>query len=553
MKKILTFFAALSCVFTLSVQETQAQSTSSTNPTPQFFANDITVEANTMANQRDVRVAAAYNGWVFAAYLVNDTVSHKGGVVVRYSKDGGVSWLPFNGYPYYAHSWYTACDLTVLGKDTSHLFVFVGLSRKDLVSQKTEVEVLRYNAYHVAFPPVQVYFNQLKMNTVFDLALANSFRQPARKDSVYGVGLLYSYQGTTADTLIFSTTIHKSGKIVFGNSRVINAAKHLGKVALSYSSSTASSRGTYHAAWESKDTTISKFGHILASRTLFNIDSTWITPVYLDTLFNPAFNNMVRNPSIASQCTATGANNDSTNAGTAVSFEYERNGHPDTLDIYGYYNMRGDTTGFWNQFKIIANNHKNMQANMTFDATGANNPFGITYFDSTAGALVYETQSMMFPTPNTWTMVDAHYNVSNSTLKNPWPRVVINPTPVFSAALPFFGWVSDAASKDGVVLCNAQYITGINEVDLGGIKIYTPYPNPASTMAVLPVSSEKPVDLTLTMFNLLGENVVAEQKEHLSGGMQQMQINVSELRAGLYFCRIQSGATSQTFRIVVQH
>ncbi len=562
MKKILTLFACLSFTFCLSIQEARAQSGMVT-PTTQFWNTDVTVEVNTMANQRHVRIAAGYNGWVYAAYIVNDSVSHKGGVVVRYSKDGGVTWMPFNNYPYYDHSFYNACDIVAEGLDSAHSNVFVAMSRKDLITKKFEVEVLRFNPYHIAYPSVPVFFKQLDSNQVFNLALASDFRNPVARDSVYSMGLLYNHHGPMMDSLFFATTekkldsvnVHGSvskGGNFFRAPRLISTAKHLRGLGLSYSYSATSVRGTFHAVWESLDTTTSKFGHVLASRTALRTDSAWTKPVYIDSM-NVAFRDGIRNPTIASQSSIL--DNDSTNATTLVAFEWAKGGNPDSLDLYGFINKRADTTEYWNQYGIAGSVHKEMQPDLSFDPF--NKQFLLTYFDSTAQSLIYETLPMAAPAPFGFSVVSGQYNVTTSNLVAPWPQVIINPklyAPSPAVQQPFFAWVSDPANKNGVVKCNGQYLNvGIQEIELAGMQVLNPFPNPASDQVSLPVVSNRETDLNLSILNLLGENVIVSRQIHLTEGMQMIDLNVANLSSGLYFCRLESGKSSKTVRIVVQH
>jgi hypothetical protein len=543
MKKMFTFFASLSCLLIVGISGIRAQSASSVNPTPQFMT-DITVEANSLADQRHVHIATAFNGWVFAAYLVNDTTTHKGGVVVRYSKNGGINWMSFNNYPYFDHSMFTNCDLTIVGKDTTSLYVYVGATRKDVTTGNYEVQVLRYNPYHTAYPPVKVYFQQLDMNKVYDLALANDYKNPASGDLDYGLGLLYNHHGPVKDSLIFVTTgLMSASKL--GKTTVIATAHHLRYISLAFSSSQTAHKGTYQAAWESLDSANSKFGHVLVSRTLLRTDSVWIKPIYLDSM-NTNFTDKLRYPTIASQ--VNNNDNDSSNATTAVAFEWPRNGNPDSLDIYGYYNKRSDTTNFWNMFLLATSNDQEKQPNMSFDSY--NNQFNATYYDSTSGGLVYFTQPTSFTSPNSWNSVNTHYNDNTANLKAPWPKVAVNPL----TKQAFMAWVVDPSNGNGIVKCDGQYLfTGIEELDASGVGISNPYPNPSTTLAVIPVQAVKETNLRLTLYTLLGESAGKIQQIHLQEGEQQIVVDVNDLASGVYLCSMESDSFRKTVRLVVQH
>jgi hypothetical protein len=543
MKTIITFFASLTCVFTFGTHSAQAQSATPSTLNP-LFATDITIEVNNQADQRHVRVASAFNGWLFAAYIVNDSTSGKGGVVVRYSKNGGINWLPFNGYAYYQHSFYSSCDIAVAGNDTTHLGVYVGVVRKDLVSKKYEVTVEKYNPYKISFPPVLVFSQKLDTNKVTDMALASNAKLTALpKDSIFSVGLLYAHHGTSMDSLIFASIAKKSGP-KFGKHTLVASGKYYRKVALSFAHSQTVA-GSYCAAWEQDSTVKSTLGHIFTSRTKWNADSLWTAPTLLDTLF-PNMSNHVRNPSISSQYSLT--DNDSGNVTVAVAFECARNGITDSMDILGAYNKRGDSTNFWNSFRVAGTTNNELQPNIYYDGNGNN--FMVTYYDSTAGGLSYVKQGSSLTTPNAWTLVNAAYNNNPTMLKAPWPRVVLNQL----TNKAFFAWTVDPINNNGIVMCDGEYLftsTG-PELDLNGIKVYNLYPNPSSTSALLPVSSDRAVDVSLSVFNILGENSMPVRIQHLPGGMQYLELDVTSLASGIYLCRIQSGTMTHTVRFVVQ-
>jgi hypothetical protein len=537
MRKFITYLLSFTAVFSLEQGNCAAQSAAPSSVAP-LFASDITVEANSLANQRNVRIASAFNGWIFAAYVVNDSVSGKGGVVVRYSKNWGINWAPFNNYPYYQHSVYEACDITVTGADTNHLEVFLGDIRKDRTTRKYEVEVQRLNAMHTAYAPVTVFFRQLDSNAVYDMALANNYRIITTKDSLYNIGLVYTHKGMGMDSVLFSTTEKKLAN-KFGKPALLGTAKHLGKVSLAYMHS-GSSKGAYAAAWEAFDTITRTYGHIQYARTIGNLDSAWTKPVNLDSL-QPSTVNKLRSPSIACQYNTT--DNDSSNVTVAVSFDFF-NGTD--KDIMGYYNKRGDSTNFWNSFVVTNSPDNEIQANLSYDPSA--NMFVETHYDSTTGGLLFTKQSILMSTPNAWTVV-TRYNDNTTNMKAPWPRVIMNP----STNKAFFAWVMDPSNKNGVVLCDGENLyTGIAEEYDGALQVLNPYPNPANTGAVLPVSSGKPFSLHIALYNAMGQ-LVSSSVEQFGGGEQQLQINTSLCAPGIYFCRIESAGNVITRRLVVAH
>ncbi len=541
MRKIITFFASIICVFTFGIHSARAQSALPSSLNPQFVS-DITIEANSAANQRHVRVASAFNGWLFAAFVVNDSVSHKGGVELRYSKNGGINWYLFNGLSYFQHSYYSSCDITVTGADTSHINVYLGAVRKDLITKLYDVSVEKFNGAKPAYPLVRVFSQQLDTNMVYDLALASNSKYPTAKDSM-SVGLLYSHHGIATDSMIFVTSGKRTG-YKFGAHHVIATGKYYRKVSLAFGRSPSASKGAYFAAWEQDSSMANTLGHVFTSRTKFSIDSVWTSPTLVDTLF-PAMKNHVRYPSIACQYNAS--DNDSSNLSVAIAFECARNGITDSMDILGVYNKRGDTTNYWNALAIANSTNNELQPSLSYDVS-ANN-FMVTYYDSTAGSLPYLNTGFALATPKAWTVVKASYNDNSAGLRAPWPRVINN----LLTNKAFFVWVNDPANKNGVALCDGEYLnTSVAELDMNGLRIYNLFPNPSSSAVTLPVSSDRAADLSLSVFNALGQSAMPVQIQHLAGGMQYFELDVTSLTAGIYLCRVQSGNVSHTLRFVVQ-
>ncbi|HEV7230679.1 MAG TPA: T9SS type A sorting domain-containing protein [Bacteroidia bacterium] len=542
MKKFGTLFTTLMSLLVLG-SHLNAQSNAPISSSP-LFANDITVEANNMANQRHVRIASAFNGWLFAAYIVNDSVSGKGGVVVRYSKNGGINWMPFNGYSYAQHSVYKSCDITVAGLDSAHLCVFLADVRMNSVTKRYEVKVSRYSAEHNITSATSVFFQQLDTNQVYDVALATDYKFAALKDSIYSVGVLYSHKGLVQDSLIFADT-RKYGH-PFGKKHLIATGPFYRNVTLGYAHSQSAFKGAYIAVWEQLPSANSTLGHLYQARTAAMIDSVWTKPLCLDSL-SPLTNGKVRNPSIA--CQNSNLDNDSSNMTLAVAFDCARNGQMDSLDVMGYFNKTADSTNFWTMFTLAATTNNELQPSLSFDAGTGN--FVATYYDSTAGSLPYLMQTFTLPTPNAWTVIKSAYNDNHTVLKAPYPRALVNP----QSGKGFFAWTIDpAGTQNGVVLVDGENIfTAVPEIDESGLKAYNMYPNPSSSSVVLPLSTDKEMNVKMTVYTVLGSLAMPAETIHLGGGLQNLSMDVEGLSSGVYFCRIESGSVSHTFRFVVQH
>jgi len=77
------------------------------------------------------------------------------------------------------------------------------------------------------------------------------------------------------------------------------------------------------------------------------------------------------------------------------------------------------------------------------------------------------------------------------------------------------------------------------------------HPNPFNEQIVIDCNLNSSSELTISLFDLLGKKV--ENTELHTGtvdGKQQMEINTSQLKSGIYFCRIESGRYTEVYKIV---
>jgi hypothetical protein len=77
------------------------------------------------------------------------------------------------------------------------------------------------------------------------------------------------------------------------------------------------------------------------------------------------------------------------------------------------------------------------------------------------------------------------------------------------------------------------------------------YPNPANTNARLQFRLENPSDLQIGIYNLLGAEVMKIEGSY-QGGEQDVELDITPLQAGIYFCRISSAASSETIKFIKQ-
>ncbi len=77
------------------------------------------------------------------------------------------------------------------------------------------------------------------------------------------------------------------------------------------------------------------------------------------------------------------------------------------------------------------------------------------------------------------------------------------------------------------------------------------FPNPVSEITTISFSLLKESTLDLSVYDLSGKLIFSETKEKTLPGKQTLQLNVSQWNSGIYFCRINTGNNSSTYKLSV--
>lgn len=77
------------------------------------------------------------------------------------------------------------------------------------------------------------------------------------------------------------------------------------------------------------------------------------------------------------------------------------------------------------------------------------------------------------------------------------------------------------------------------------------YPNPASEFVNISINLTEQNEVTISLFNMLGEALMIIDKGKLSAGSQLFQINTANLATGIYNISIKVGEVNSTHRIVI--
>lgn len=81
--------------------------------------------------------------------------------------------------------------------------------------------------------------------------------------------------------------------------------------------------------------------------------------------------------------------------------------------------------------------------------------------------------------------------------------------------------------------------------------MYAVYPNPASSMTVVPIAFSKPTEGKLTLFNLVGQKVMTIFEGKFPSGNQKYFFNAGEVPSGVYFLCLQTEDKTVTQKVMI--
>ena len=95
--------------------------------------------------------------------------------------------------------------------------------------------------------------------------------------------------------------------------------------------------------------------------------------------------------------------------------------------------------------------------------------------------------------------------------------------------------------------------TEINEIGTGSddFKLLSAYPNPFNPVTTIGFTIPKTINVNLTIFNILGEEVVTLHSGSLYSGSHTYQWDASQYAGGVYFYRLEAGEYVETRKIVL--
>ncbi len=95
-------------------------------------------------------------------------------------------------------------------------------------------------------------------------------------------------------------------------------------------------------------------------------------------------------------------------------------------------------------------------------------------------------------------------------------------------------------------------VTVNNEVNnLSDYFFYQNYPNPFNSMTYIPFTIQKPDNVQIKIYDVLGEEISVLLNEYKNAGTYNIPFNANELPSGVYFYRIISGRYSETKKMLL--
>lgn len=505
---------------------------------PQYF-NDVVIQ-NSVVDQRNVRITAAFNGWLYSAYSTYDGTTNSGGITYRRSKDGGVTWQPFAQYSV-TNVRYNVFDFVVAGTDTNNLTLFiVGVNNN--VSANTHFMFFdKYNAATGTFLGNWGTGINYGTRKVYDVAIASDYKFPAFGASPYSIGVVYSVYGSPRDSVIFVASTN--GGTSLNVRQPLYATSGFGRhVSLDYGRSSSYNNGRYFATWERLSSTNARNANIFVARNVSTINGTWTAPKNLDSLDGNMLGRC-RRPTIAVQ--HNNVNNDSANVTAIVLVERDWGGTGTDYDVLGFYNRRAATNFNWTRLDVAnSGSTYDMQPHMVFDP--GNNNFLAVYYDSTGSKLPYKVNGMNLTNPSTWGVVTGQYNDLTTNLKQAWPRVDISPPAVKTVHV----WNAEGTPARGVALFDAEYLA------TAFADVYEPvitsdiYPNPATSSFNLSLQLKNAKDVTMEIYDAKGQLMKQEVYNNLGSNAEVKTISIDDLANGVYIVKLTSDKISVSKKLV---
>ena len=78
------------------------------------------------------------------------------------------------------------------------------------------------------------------------------------------------------------------------------------------------------------------------------------------------------------------------------------------------------------------------------------------------------------------------------------------------------------------------------------------FPNPANDRLNISINMARTATVTVKLYNMLGGEMLSQNYEMLPEGANNLQLGLSNLPQGMYFCNVTSGGFTTTERVVIE-
>ncbi len=104
----------------------------------------------------------------------------------------------------------------------------------------------------------------------------------------------------------------------------------------------------------------------------------------------------------------------------------------------------------------------------------------------------------------------------------------------------------------GVTFQESDFVTNPGIKENNPISDVQNYPNPCSDYTKIEVNLTKASDLSVDLFNMMGQKVMQINKGYAASGINHITVNTSSLSNGIYFYTVKAGKNSITKKLVVR-
>jgi hypothetical protein len=507
---------------------------------PTDYGTDVIIYPNPAEDQVKCRVSVASNGWIYAAYMIST-----GGFRVARSIDDGQTWT--HSSKFRSGFSLTSVDIVAIGNDAGNIKVWIinsGYMSSSIDVWEVAVQELNGDLSNVLDHSIE---SMISNDGYYGVAIATDYAFPSAGTSPYSLAVLYSKAGNAADNIIFKSS--STGNAVFNSTHTIaSSGKYFTDVALAFGRSFSYPDGKYFAAWHKQiyaGWAGDYEGEIYTSFTTDQYNGSWKAPIRIDNLVESGAGNC-NHPSIS--CQVNNTNNLVSGISAIVLFDRKSAQAPNNKNgVVGVYNLNPIFNATWNNFSLESLlDTISEQPDIVFDTL--QNIFYATWFNSTGKFLKCAYQSVDITTPSAWSLVSGGYNDSPN-LSSPFPRVEVNA----KSHQVINVWIGQQSSGNGNATFDGTSITA-SLPNQGQNGINTPMifsPNPANDHVKISFEAKSACYGNLKIVNQINQVILTSPQIIIKPGKNEIELNVMELRQGVYFCLLSAGDQNLSGKLLI--